>query len=498
MRLESLTLVEVADIPDQYRRAYELNINGDTLKALEFTLRTEGNNCRPSMLVDVLGNSIALSADGVERVELDYGKWSDERYRFIAVVLVEEATRSHAGSRIVVCGYTDRCDISLSKIVAPDLKFYINSIVGVRDVLTPDNRGNYYIKSMITENYQVLLGDYEQNNSRYNDYKMRPVDVFSTIEATRELGSVDDQTIDTRILFVNGVDTNSRRNNQRGRYMSSLIEQDVQGYQAIETYTDSDYGDQLSRNSASIELAASSERRIVANNFIRYLTANRHSEVTYNKHFYYEDMAPLSKLGNLRGLDEVTTIIERGRGSFSMESEKWNGGVPETMIAATLAQEIPAIMTDCIVSSISFQCSNASTRGGRPEFICTDIRMFVDGDFGDYIINAFEQRFLNEVFRPLSQDNLICLDIQVSADVGGMTVVDVMMDNNPNERYVFPSFCDSVLVPTMTKDYTKIENMASQYETLRTEIVNPVLLDIAGNPMAPRRSEPSNDFIKLY
>lgn len=498
MNLDSLILIEVADTPDQYRRAYELNVNADTLSALDFTLRNEGNKYKPSMLVDVLGNSIGLSADGVERVNLDEGRWGDERYRYIATVTVEEPTPSHGGSRIVVCGYTDRCDVSYNKTVAPDLKMYINSIVGIRDILVKDRRGNSYIKSTVTENYQVLLGSYEHGANRLKDYKMRPVDVFSTIETTRELGVSDDQTVDTRITFDSGVDTNSRRNNQRGRYLSSLIDQDVQGYRYIETYANDEFGETISRNSAAAEIGANSERRIIANNFIRYLTSNCNSDVLYNKHFEYRDMAALTATGTLRSLDDVTTIIERGNGSLSMESENWKGGTTETVVAATLSQEIPSIMTDCIVSSISFQCSNTDSRTGHPEFICTDLKMFVHGDFGDYIIDAFEQRFLNEVFIPLSNHGHTSLDIQVSADVGGMTVVDIIIDNNPNERFVFPSFCDSVLAPTMTNNYQKLEDLVFQYEEIRTKIVNPILLDVAGDPIAPRAT-PSNDkFIKLF
>ena len=502
MRLESLTLVEVADIPDQYRRPYDLYVNNDTIKALDFTLRNEGGQYRPAMLVDVLGNSIQLSSDAVEHVNLDVGRWSDERYRFIAIVTVEEPTRFHAGARLIVCGYTDRCDMSYNKTIAPDLRFYINSIVGVRDLLAQDSRGNTYVKSMITDNYQVMLGEYEQHNSRYNDYKMRPVDVFSTIETTRELGSCDDQTVDTRILFVNGVDTNSRRNNQRGRYLSSIIEQDVAGYQAIETYTNDEFNGNYSHNAASVEMASNAERRIVSNQFIRYLTSNCKSDVIYNKYFVYEDMAALADGGTLRGLDEVTTLIERNRGTISMESENWNGATTETVVAATLAQEIPAIMTDCIMSSVSFTCSNMSSRGSGIEFICTDIHMFVPGDFGDYIINAFETRFINEVFKPLSQHGAIALDIQVHADVGGMTTVDIIIDNNPNERFVFPSFCDSILAPTLTKDFKKIESLASQYESIREEVVKPILLNVHGNPMtsaAPIRPiADNNQFVKLF
>lgn len=502
MRMESLNLIEVADMPDQYRRAYDLSVNNDTLRALDYTLRNEGGQYRPAMLVDVLGNSIQLATDDVEHVQLDVGKWSDARYRFIAVVTVEEPTTFHAGSRLVVCGYTDRCDISYNKTVAPDLRFYINSIVGVRDLLSKDNRGNTFIKSMITENYQVMLGDFDQHNSRHNDYKMRPVDVFSTIETTRELGSSDDQTVDTRILFVNGVDTNSRRNNQRGRYLSSIIEQDAAGYHAIETYTDDEYGGNYSHNSAAVEMAANAERRIVSNHFIRYLTSNCRSDVLYNKYFNYEDMAALASGGNLRGLDDITTIVERARGSMSMESENWNGATTETIIAATLAQEIPSIMTDCIMSGVIFTCSNMASRDGRAEFICTSIHMFVPGDFGDHIINAFETRFINEVFRPLSQHGSIALDIQVQADVGGMTVVDIIIDNNANERYVFPSFCDSILAPTLTRDFKKIENLASQYETIREEIVKPIILNAQGTPMssaAPIRPvHDNNQFLKLF
>ena len=51
------------------------------------------------------------------------------------------------------------------------------------------------------------------------------------------------------------------------------------------------------------------------------------------------------------------------------------------------------------------------------------------------------------------------------------------------ERYYFPTFCDSLLVPTLTDDNRNLDELASKYRTIRRDVVNPVLVNVDGSPL---------------
>ena len=121
MRGLRLTLIEVGDVPDQYRRPYKLTMDGRTVNIVRDTIERSGGNVRPSMLANILGESLAPSTE-VETVRPTEGSWQDARYRFILEVEVEEPSRYGNGLRVIVCGYTDRVDTSHNGHLAPDRK----------------------------------------------------------------------------------------------------------------------------------------------------------------------------------------------------------------------------------------------------------------------------------------------------------------------------------------------------------------------------------------
>lgn len=480
MYVTKLTFVEIADLEDQYRRPYELSLDGQTLHRLEQSIREEGGSARPALLADVLGQGLEMSSTDIEHVALDGSGWRHARYRYVMEVQVEAVGRYSSGHRVIVCGYTDRCDKS-ANYMAPDLRMYVNSIVGIRDVERKDNRGNAYIQSTVIDNYQVLLGEFsgfQHNRGGENEYMMRPSDVFGTIEKIRELGDDGEFKADTRNMFINGVATNRRRNNQRARYMSTLIESDRSGQAEMETYYDDITGG-ASRNVAASDVAT--EPRFIMNRFMEQLT--QRCNVIQDRWFEYKDLIDFTGRRNMSDLDDVTHFADRCDNDLSVESQSWRGANVETTIACTLCQEVPAIMVDCLLSTVTFTCSNMHSPDGSVEFLASDWAMFVAGDFKMAVIDAFKSRFITEVFNMISRNNVMGVDLDVTADVGGLTTIEISVDGKPWERFAFPSFCDSMISPTVTRDMYRVDDLAKKYELVRKEVVNPMILDINGDPL---------------
>lgn len=475
MYITKLSLVEVANLEEVYRRPFELTVDGDIIRLLEDAISRDAGQFRPQLVLDAVGRGLTLSSSR-EKVSLGAGKFKDSRFRFILEVTVDEIRGSMPGSRIIVCGYTDRVDMSLSDLIAPDTRFYVNNIVGIRDI-PRTHHGRRYIDSVVTDNYQLLLGDYNMPSGRQsssNEYLMRPRDVFRTIEKHKSIGEGEngDVVVDTRTMFSNGVETNRGRNNLRGRYLSTLMEADRAGKSEQSVYGDDLF--EATRDSASSDVV--SEPRMIRNAFLNILI-QRSGAFTDDGFFEYDNLVEFCPLRNMRDLDKLTdfSLIEDNR--FNFESEGWNSNSAEVITVATFCQEVPALMVDCLFSYLNFKVCNMHLIDGQPEFDYIEWANFVEMNNNDRLLEAFKQRFIREVFNLVTNDDQLIIDLEIEAEVGGMTALEISFDGGRIERYTFPSFCDGIVAPVVTDDANKLENIAKKYGSIREDIVDPLLLD---------------------
>lgn len=474
MYIQKLMMVEVANLEEVYRRPFELTVDGDIIRLLEDAISRDAGQFRPQLVLDAVGRGLTLSSDR-EKVSLGAGKFSDSRFRFILEVVVDQVDGTMPGSRLIVCGYTDRVDMSHNDRMAPDMRFYVNNVVGIRDIPRVV-RGRKYIDSQVVDNFQILLGEYNSpSNTRrgQNEYLMRPRDVFRTIEKHTSMGDLEDDSpiIDTRTMFCSGVETNRGRNNQRARYLSTLMEADRAGKseQAV-------YGDDLfeaTRDSAASDVV--SEPRIIRNPFLQILS--QRSAFQDEGCFEYRDMVEFTHLRSMTDLDKLTQFSLIRDNQFNFESERWNDNSAEVITVATFCQEIPALMVDCLFSYLNFKVSNLSLIDGQPEFEYIEWGNFVELHNNDRMMEAFKNRFIREIFNLVTNDDQLVIDLEIEAEVGGMTAIEVSFDGGRFERYTFPSFCDGIVAPVVTDDANKLENIARKYGSIRKDIVDPLMLN---------------------
>lgn len=509
MFINKLMLIEVADLEEVYRRPFELTVDGDIIRLLEDAISRDAGQFRPQLVLDAVGRGLTLSSSR-EEVSMGAGKFQDSRFRFILEIQVDQIRGTMPGSRIIVCGYTDRVDMSHNDLMAPDMRFYVNNIVGIRDI-PRNHHGRSYIDSKVTDNYQVLLGDYNMPGNRnrgHNEYLMRPRDVFRTIEKHKAIG-IDENgadVVDTRTMFSNGVETNRGRNNLRGRYLSTLMEADRAGKSEQSVYGDDLF--EATRDSASSDVV--SEPRLIRNAFMSILI-NRSPTFSDTGFFEYDNLVEFTHERNMRGLDKVTDFSLIEDNTFNFESNRWNSNSAEVITVATFCQEIPALMVDCLFSYLNFKVSNMHLLDGQPEFEFIEWAYFVDMNSNDRMLEAFKQRFLREVFNLVTNEDQLIIDLEIEAEVGGMTGLEISFDGGRFERYTFPSFCDGIVAPVVTDDAKKLDNIAKKYGSIREDIVDPLLLDelilpddtglgrhLRGDESEGRRGRKANDEVKIF
>ena len=113
MKVIKLTLIEVSELEEQYRRPYELRADGSVIDKIEEAFdRDSPVDARPQLLTDALVRGLNFSTRVENATIVGRGRrsgWDSERYRFIGEILIEEPGRyRQPGSRVIISGYTDR------------------------------------------------------------------------------------------------------------------------------------------------------------------------------------------------------------------------------------------------------------------------------------------------------------------------------------------------------------------------------------------------------
>lgn len=464
MLLTKLTLIEVGDLEEQYRRPFKFSTDGDVLNSIESLVLSSGGNLSNDLFISTAADALRLSSDSEDvGIAGNVGRraWREKRYRFIAEVELESfSARRRTASRAVVIGYTDRVDLSHNQLVADDLQMYVNSVVVIRDIELTDRRGNPYIKSKLVDSQQALLGDIDFDRGNV-DYMMRPFDLFNTVDTHRDTGRADDH-IDYRCLFQHGVQLNSRNSNDSNRYLSRVVTADRQGLGNLETYADVIM--ESSRETEAADILRPSQ--LDSNLFLKAIASR--SDYADNNYFDYQDLATFTPRGTMDDLDDVTKIVPMASNLLSYESEEWHGASPETMAAIQVCHAIPIIMLDCLFSYVAFTVSNRHSADNRVEFLIDDMTSYAGEGFDDrQVFNTFESRAIREVFNVISANGYFDVRLEVSSEVGGMTRIELQIDDGPSTPYVFPSFADAMISPVITRDKNILDDNAENYIKLR-------------------------------
>lgn len=472
MKIIKISLIEVSELEEQYRRPYELRADGTVLNKIEEAFdRDSPGDARPKLLTDALVRGLNFSTRTEHATIVGRGRrngWDTLRYRFIIEVLIEEpGRRGQPGSRVVLTGYTDSNERNSDNDIPEELRFYVNSVIGIRDMPRTDARGDTYIESKVVKPYQVMTGVYGAR--RDNDFLARPSDVFSRIKAVRELG--DDEVVDTRVMFKSGAEANDRVNNTRGGWLAKLISADYDGRLSVATHGVDSFT--KSRDVAAQDVSRDS--KLSRNEFMQHLmSVNR--EVKDSGCFKYGDLIEFSEFGTLRSLDDQTKLYRLEDNEFNYDSLRWDGADAETNVAVTLTREVPSIMTDHLISSIRFTIDNTETDDrDDPQWEIIEWTTHVDGLGSEAFAEAAMHRIIDEIYMPLTRFNSITCDIDVEADIGGMVTTVVSWDGGRDETRNFPAFADGIIPPTITRDRNVLNNLAKSYNRIRKDVIDPVM-----------------------
>jgi len=465
VRITNLLLIPTRyNYNDVYRRSYNLNINDQSLTKLENMFDRHGirqNNTVNEMAVATeLPNIMTYNTLPTGKSNIVNG-WGTKRFRFIMT------TESELNGTTIVSyiqGYTEYYDVSLSGLLDPNMKYYINSIVNITRIIDPvsggvivrpqnsfnviiDHDGNSRVESTYNDPYSLPFENNSIMPQNNVDLKLiRPTDIADSIK-NKSLYEDDNVMVHNHAGDVDGSSAivSNRRNNDPISHFTSTINSFITAKStAANSYEQSDI-----LKTAAIQ---SAESQIINTPFISALYSVTGIPEPYS--FTERELDMIDPNVKAYIPDQNTRLANVDDSTFldTMYTEDLYKQNIETIIAVTVGESINSAIIENMLTKIAFSTTNIS---GLPTTIIDDFNSFIEGvDMIPYV-NKIKAKIDNILMPEISQNGLILIDLHVVANLLGDTTIEISVNNNPPIVYRLPTFADSLYTPVATDEVSK-------------------------------------------
>jgi len=457
-----------SDIP---LRPYVSDLKDDRLVDALERATAGGEVIEAGSIADISGRIILPSSriDGIARI--DKG-WDEQRCMFMMELIVNKSASSQV--HMVVSGYTDHSDFAgLSntnrKLRLPeDLRFYFNSTYKIRTLRVV--RGNEYSKRVTTSSAAQILTRSERGSlgsSKHGTLTMRPEDVIinnSSSESFRELLDQEDfvditgedtEFRDTRPEFRDAIKMSRRSNSNSADYLADTLS-------AMR-----DAEDEFAESDKSVAIRARGKVR---------------EEIPENDDFW-DELATDTRImssgyaewGELLDwnpdLDDIVDISigQKTRGVDHRGYSRLDNSTNEAIAANIIKDTVIGYMIDSLYIKAEFTVTN-DTRGGK---VSATIGKFIpfqeDMDVRDNM-NDFMSDVKTKMFRNLMFHSDMILTIGVRAHIHGDIIIDISMDGEEEERFIFPAFCDALASPVLTNRRDHVDDLSDDIRKISRKL----------------------------
>lgn len=437
----------------QFNRNFATTGNFGALNALSDAIMSNGlTTITPTLLANSGSSLISLEmgVNNLAGITLP-NDWNNSRGIFI---LSMEVTYSTGGSILYfVQGYTDS-DSFTNTNVDPNMRFYINNVITAmpQRVIIDNNPLN---SLRMATNYQSVV-DFNTSNgfTPHAARLMRPQDIFGQIK-NQDFSSGNIHVTDDSGVIGNNLQTSRRRNNNAGSFASAVFN----GFNAARKENEGEY---TTGDTAEQAFGVVMEADGMEDIFIRQLqTANGLSRLQSS--FTY---------GQLRNavpnIDMVKNTVVHATTGVSLnqvgDSQHFAGQTKSTEAAVNIATAIPSIMLECMLSSVTFLVSNMS---------CPVLDIFAIGQAGCFAPDMwqtqwlqFSRRVMTEVFGPMTDRGRLNINAVIECSFHGEIVITIRIGDDPETRFVAPTFCDSLFAPTVTTNPDALRRLSTDMSVM--------------------------------
>lgn len=460
IRFNRIVIQETGTFNPQVSRSYVTVGDEQNIQAIAKAVHESGSPGRvtPSAIGNLAGSFIQPSSSYESVVPIANG-WNEQRCRFF----IEAHVSFQVGGTTImhIQGYTDQIGISYGNKVDPNLCFYVNSIACVRQTAFATPMGQSISSTIYDNNHLVCNPDYQgiYSNDSNNQYMMRPQDVFGCIQISHLTeGMYPQNTKDTRSTVTNSANF-SRRTNSLPAYYSANV---INFYDTARKMAEEP--DEASLYSEALTAAQSGEGYVSTNPFIQAMSNFSPTGQATNS-FRFKDLLQMDP-----NTENVTSPLrlgptEKAKVHYTGQTRDWTGSDLTTIVATTLTHSVSALIMEQMISRITFKCTNLTFDGLPVTEIMNTRPLAADMDIRPYV-EAFVTRFEFLVMNPATMNNQLGFKLEMDVDLYGQTRINIQIGEEPYSEFVTPSFCDSLIIPVLTKDVNNLSNMANDYENL--------------------------------
>lgn len=454
--IKRLFLMETGRYDTQFRRPYEMQMQGTTLNALTEAVGG-AQKFTASQLAGVANQIVGPSATPESTIKIGGVSWGEKRLRFMMEV---ECKQLSGGSILVtVLGYTDYPGVIVhSSAIDPNMVFYINSIVSVRRTVETTPLGAQTYSNIVDNSHVLVDPNYGGVHQANPAHKMRPEDVYATM-AMSHLGGLSN-AVDLRTVLDHQPIASKRSNSVAASYAADMLG----GF--TRAAVDANFGVNKPEDIFENARGYTQESMLTMNPFFKAITTFRDGFVS--NFFSWRDLQALDP-----NVDNVTVVSLLGQTSQVASSQltaydyttgqaaPWGGSERTTMVSTILSQSIPALMADFGLTVIAFATTNRRifadaiaaagpfSQQSRISTRVVDLQSFSEFDMAPYM-DHFVAKLERLVFTDVSFNNESDFFIEMRADLLGETWINISLDGGPQLTYVTPSFADALLVPVVT------------------------------------------------
>lgn len=479
MKVLKLMFREVSTYEDMVLRPYETNIDGRLIDRLKDY--TEQGRTVTASSIGRISNELLrprASVDPRRDAARIRGGWNQSRFMFIMVL--ETRNSANTTSCDYITGYTNYLGYSDQGLgrakIAEDMELIFNSVTQVSLNLSAGHRGRQMYVPRIGKVDQVLSGHLGRDGGRLSDtYSMRPMDLFTRRAQSGEIGKLlrnqHVRVTDQRGSFNSkALQFNNRDNNIAG----SMLTRTLTAYRAANSGTDYLDDDQ--------EEVLAGARSKVAENIIQdnalFQEIKKDSRILEDGYVTWGELLDWN-----RDLDDVTVVqLQDSREAYSRgQGNHWAGQTPETLASVLIASMLPQMMIRSMYSSVKFSIDNDSI-GGAVRIAMGMVHPFMEGIPVETYFDAFQDALEFNLFPQISVNGALKVWFEVRADIDRDITIDIQIDNGPNERFVYPAFCDSLMTPVITSNGEDLEDVSKDILTVADELSAARRADTANFP----------------
>lgn len=492
--IESMIAVQTGTYQDQYVRPFKPTVNDTVINQLRDVTRN-GLNLGASSVQEVACDVITPQAN-VEGVASIANGMRCRRFRILLTALEANPYIDGTLTRRVFYGYSDNSDASINYL-DPNMRIYFNSETIIAEAIRNTVNGVQRQASIVASNQ--ILSPVEANGNagngmfaRASNFLIRPEDNFNLMQTKLVENNLNqsgmfpglvDTSYDHRSMVGEGgsFKYSSRRDTSPTRYLSNSLSAYSHATKEAKdsTINASEYGDSVAREEIYGEAAAAcGNHKIQSNTFLSIL--NDHSGYMEQGYVTFGDLCRLfPEMKNTDGRSVTQFSMDDGRSirkvSQAGDSQIWSGADYTSIGASLLAQAIPSIMMDTFFRSFSFAVTNGQ---GNNNYVFEPhpdaCKAIVSGiDMRQYFVD-FERRLRVDVLNNITRGNQLPFKISMYSDLVGDSIIDISIGNGPVERFIAPTFADSLFSPVITRNRNHAGEIAHDITWLVSNVIEGV------------------------